>query len=231
MDTTAENLLKGMEELSSLFKARMTEFERSLQPSAAKEASPTVKSLAAEYSSFKAFVWKSLNIIKSQVDLVIAGLDRLDTHSRRKVLLLHGINEDNSEDVAKKTLEIFSDQMKLSLGADVIEVCHRLGVKKNNARPVLIRFTTLEHRRQVWNSKTALKGSKVSVSEFLTKTRQEVFVAARGHFGIKRCWTADGTIVILLPNNSRKKILSMGELRQVIDMFPQRSKDASRKEV
>jgi hypothetical protein len=231
MDTTAENLLKGMEELSSMFKARMTEFERSLQPSTAKEASPTVRSLAAEYSSFKTFVWKSLNILKSQVDLVMAGLDRLDMHSRRKVLLFHGITEDNKEDVTNKILAIFSGQMNLPLSTNAIEVCHRLGANKKGARPVLVRFSTSEQRRQVWKSKTSLKGSKVSVSEFLTKARQEVFVAARGHFGVSKCWSADGTIVILLPDNSRRKIFTMGELRQLIDMYPQRMTEAIRKKI
>jgi hypothetical protein len=230
MDTTAEYLLKGMEELSSMFKARMTEFERSLQPSATKEASPTVRSLAAEFSTFKTFVWKSLSILKSQVDLVMVGLDRLDMHSRRKVLLFHGIAEDNKEVVIDKILSILSGQMNLSLSADAIEVCHRLGANKTGARPVLVRFSIFEHRRQVWKSKTSLKGSKVSVSEFLTKARQEVFVAARGHFGVSKCWSADGTIVILLPDNSRRKIFTMGELRQMIDVHP-RVKEAIRKKV
>lgn len=221
MDITAGQLLKGLEELTSLFNNRMSEFERSLQQPGAKESSPTIKSLAAEYNSFKSFVCKSLTLLKSQIELVFMGLDRLDAHSRRKVLLFHGIKEDADEDVLAKVVAVLSTQMQMStLQSKDIDLCHRLGPKKGSARPVLVRFSSLMHCRDVWKNKTALKGSKVTVSEFLTKVRQEVFVAARQHFGVKRCWSADGVIVVLLPDKTRKKIFSMGELRSLMVQNP-----------
>lgn len=77
MDNTAEQLLKGMEELSTMFSSRMGEFDRNLQQPGSTAPGSTVKSLSAEFSSFKTFVWKSLGILKSQVDLFVLGLDRM----------------------------------------------------------------------------------------------------------------------------------------------------------
>lgn len=221
METPVEQLLKSMEELSSMFTTRMGEFEKNLTQPGSTVPNLTVKALATEFNAFKTFVWKSLGILKSQVELVALGLDRLETQSRRKVLLFHGIKEDKEEDVLKKILHILSSQMKVSdANSNAIESCHRLGVKRDSARPILVRFCNGQLRSHVWKAKTALKGSKITLTEFLTKSRQEVFIAARNHFGMKRCWSADGVIVILLPDKSRIKISSLPELKQLISQHP-----------
>lgn len=214
-----------------MFTDRMSEFEKNLQQPGAKETNTTVRSLAAEFSSFKTFAWKSLGMLKSQIELLVQGLDRMDTHSRRKVLLFHGIEEDKDEDVVAKTLAIITNQMRLpSIDEKCLETCHRLGTKKQSGqRPVLVRFTLMQHRTSVWKTKTALKGSKLTLTEFLTKSRQDVFVAARSHFGVKKCWSSEGTIVILLPDNTRMKIYTMAELQHLAAKWPsKRTTEASR---
>lgn len=217
MDSPVEQLVKSMDELSSMFNTRMAEFEKNLQQPGSVAPNPTVKALAAEFYTFKTFVWKSLGLLKSQVELVANGLDRLETQSRRKILLFHGIKEDKDEDALKKIMKILTSQMKLSdLKPDTIESCHRLGVKKESARPILVRFTNMQARSIAWKAKTMLKGTKTTVTEFLTKTRQDIFVAARSHFGMKKCWSADGIIVILLPDKSRVKVTSLSELKNLM---------------
>ena len=221
MDTPVEQLLRSMSELSSMFSSRMGEFEKNLSQPSTTAPTPTLKALTADFHTFKAFVWKTLGLLKSQVELVILNIDRLETHSRRKVLLFHGIKEEKDEDILQKTIEILSRHMKLpEVKSASIESCHRLGTKKDSARPVIIRFTSLKIRSNVWNAKTSLKGTKITMTEFLTKSRQEVFLAARKHFGIRKCWSADGMIVILLNNKSRVKISSVPELKRLIEQNP-----------
>lgn len=214
--------MKSIHELSSLFNSRMGEFEKNIQQPG---ANTTVKSLTADFYTFKSFVWKTIGMLKSQVELLHISFDRLEMHSRRKVLLFHGVKEDVGEDTCKKVSVILSDQLKLSgISNEAFESCHRLGAKRNTARPILVRFTTVHLRSMVWKAKTALKGSKTSISEFLTKPRQDVFVAARAHFGMKRCWSADGVIVVLLPDKNRKKIVSLAELKLLTSQY---TKDSS----
>ncbi|CAH2087480.1 unnamed protein product [Euphydryas editha] len=226
MESTAEKLVNSFAELSSRFDARMAEFEKNLQQPSSSVPNPTVKALAAEFYAFKTFIWNSLGLLKSQVELVASGLDRLETHSRRKILLFHGVKEDKDEDASKKILTLLTSQMKLTnIKPDAIELCHRLGMKKESARPILVRFTNMQARSMVWMAKTLLKGTKTTVTEFLTKTRQGVFVAARNHFGMKKCWSADGVVVILLPDKSRVKVTSLLELKKFTTQFSKTDKN------
>ena len=221
MDTPVDQLLRSMDELSTMFSSRMGEFEKSLSQPCSTASTPTVKALTAEFHTFKAFVWKTLSLLKSQVELVAFGMDRLDTHSRRKVLLFHGIKEEKDEDVVRKTMDVIHRHMKLSdVGSATIESCHRLGARKDSARPVLVRFSSLQVRSNVWKAKTSLKGTKITLTEFLTKSRQEVFVAARKHFGLRKCWSADGMVVILLGDKSKVKICTLSELKLIIQQNP-----------
>lgn len=223
MDTAG--VTETIQDLTSVFHNRMEEFEKALHQHTASSVPgaqlQTVKALAADYQQFKTFVVKALNTLKMQLELLNSGMDRLETHSRRKVLLVHGLTEEPKENVPARVHEVLK-KMKLSqLRPECIETCHRLGAaKRDRARPVLLRFTTYGHRSAVWNAKTALKGTRVSVSEFLTKSRQTVFAAARKHFGVKNCWSSDGTIVVLLPDKSRRKITAMAELQNLQASFP-----------
>lgn len=99
---------------------------------------------------------------------------------------------------------------------DSLERCHRLGSKKDAARPILVRFSSIQLRARAWKAKTMLKGSKITLTEFLTKARQDLFVAARNHIELKKCWSADGVIIALLPNKKRAKIASSHELKKLI---------------
>lgn len=222
MDSSVELVLKTMEELSSSINSRMEEFEKHIPAIA--PSNPTVKTLNTEFFTFKTLVWKALSVLKAQVELLVLGLDRVETHSRRKVLLLHGVQEDPSEDIMQKTLEVLVDRMKLTgVNLDSFEACHRLGARKDTARPVLVRFSSLQLRARVWRAKTTLKGTKIKLSEFLTKARQNIFASARNHFGLRKCWSADGVIIVLLPDKTRAKITSSFELKQLIAKHPKSS--------
>jgi hypothetical protein len=186
-------------------------------------------SLLADYLAFKSMVWKTLGMLEAQLQLIVDNQDRLETHSRRKVLLFHGVAEVKDEDLLQTTLHTVNSCMKVSsTTSDSIEVCHRLRVKRDcKNRPVLVRFAGVQSRSAVWKAKTALKGSDISISEFLTKSRQEVFTAARGYFGRSQCWSTDGSIYILLADKSRAKVHTMSELKALQRRFPSGRKNTS----
>lgn len=222
MDAVNETL----QDLTSFFNSRMEDFEKALHQHTTSSVPgaqlQTVKALSADYLQFKAFVVKAVKALKMQLDLLHTGMDRLETHSRRKVLLLHGLPEDSKENIAVKVHEVLGVRMKLmQIRPECIEACHRLGTaNKERTRPVLVRFADYKSRSVVWKAKTALKGTRISMSEFLTKSRQNIFAAARKHFGIKNCWSSDGTIVVMLPDKSRRKITELGELHMLQTTFP-----------
>lgn len=223
-------LTKNMEDVVTMIESRMNNFDKALAStqsslqSPSSSASGSLSALASEFSTFKELVWKTLAMLRQQLQLLTKGFDEHEMHARRKVLLLHGLPEASDEQVEKSTCDVFHKHLKLlNIDSSSIDVCHRIGVKKDKPRPILVRFTTMKHKNLVWTSKTNLKGSGFTITEFLTKPRQELFVAARKHFGMKYCWTADGAVVIALPDKSRKKIANASELQALVEKFPQES--------
>ncbi|PZC73314.1 hypothetical protein B5X24_HaOG209704 [Helicoverpa armigera] len=211
-----------MEELSATFTSRMNTYEEELKNVTSNEAThKTIASLSRDFTEFKCLIWKTMSALKMQVELLTVGLDRHEMSSRRRVLLLHGLPEQKDEDHVSRAVAVLTEEMKLpSVSAGDIASCHRLGVDGSRTRPLLIRFQSHSLRSEVWRSKTALKGTGLVFSEFLTKPRHDAFVAARKHFGVKECWTSEGKILILLPDKSRRKIESPAELQQLIAQFP-----------
>lgn len=223
MDLYTE-LSKNMKDVVALVNTKILAFDTTLDEKLGKastSSSSDLSQLKSDYKDFKEFVWKTLSLLQRQIELLIAGYDKHESLSRRKILLFHGLQEENQEQLEDRIINVIHKHIKLpSIVHSDIQLCHRLGAKGDKPRPILVRFGVLKCRNQVWTSKSQLKGSGVTLSEFLTKPRQEVFVAARKHFGVGHCWSADGHIVVLLPDKNRKKIVSMTELLPLIEKYP-----------
>lgn len=216
-------LANNIAELEKMFSSRMCEYEDKLQKatSGGNPLHVDLDALSKDFTGFKSFVCQTLCHLRTQIELISLSLDHHETTMRRKVLLFHGIPEKANENLCVSVHNVITKQMKLSeVGMDSFDACHRLGGSEGKTRPVLVRFLHMEHRRLVWDSKTSMKGSGITISEFLTKSRHGVFIAARKHFSIRNCWSTEGKIVILTPDKSRRKIVSMGELRSLMVQFP-----------
>lgn len=225
------NLAANMEELAGSFDARMHHMESNIKKLSTTEAPhKDLESLSREFFDFKALIWKCMATMRSQLELLIQGLDRQETASRRKILLFHGIAESNETVVEDTIIKLLTDQFKISgILPNRLDACYRMGAITSKPRPVMVRFADYKLRSLVWNAKTLLKGTLVTVSEFLTKPRHDVFIAARKHFGIRRCWTSEGKIVVLLPDNKRRRIETASELKPLLAEFPSIQPDQNTK--
>lgn len=218
------SMSSNIEEIIRTFSTRMEEYDDKLQKlatSAANPSSPDLAVLTQDFLNFKSLVWKALALLKSQSECMALGLERHEAFMRKKVLLLHGIPEELNMTPVAKVTSIFCNQMGLAdFSSNCIETCYRLGNSKDKSRPILLRFRDLQYRQQIWENKTTLKGTGYTVSEFLTKSKHQVFMEARKHFGIKNCWSSDAKIIILLPDKTRSKVEMMSELKKLILRFP-----------
>lgn len=216
-------LATNMEEMAGAFDARMRHMETDLKKFTTGEqpSHKDLESLSREFIDFKKLIWKTMAMMKSQMELLVQGLDRQETASRRKVLLFHGIAESADTTVEKTILHLLTSQFKMSnISPDQLTACHRLGTNTSKPRPVIVRFAHYSLRNSVWNAKSSLKNTGITASEFLTKPRHDVFIAARKHFGMRQCWTTDGKIIILLPDNKRRRIETLSELKPLLTAFP-----------
>lgn len=204
---------------------KMTDFEVRLQK--ATSVSPIegtdLPILSRDFAQFKALVWKALSNIKAQTELLALGLDRHETFLRRKTLLIHGVAETKEEKLYEVVNKLVTHKMQVELTTNDLQTCQRLGPAaetRKKPRAILVRFRDLDSRRAAWDAKTLLKGTGITISEFLTKTRHKVFTEARQRFGIRNCWSADGRIIVLLPDKTRRRIESEAELLELIRLYP-----------
>lgn len=210
-------------EIMKMIESRMNDYDVKLQKLSpdTPEMQTDIATLSKDFAEFKASVWKMFSLIKSQMELLSLGLDRHEAYIRRKVILFHGIPEESNENSSSVITNTINTKMSVScISAKDIVACHRLGTNRGKPRPILVRFHEYQHRHLIWNNKTILKGSGITISEFLTVPRHRVFMEARKHFGISNCWTADSKIIILLPDKSRRKIEQRSDLLKVITQFP-----------
>lgn len=224
MDLYAK-LSSNLEELASSLDTRMQEHENKLKKLSNTDTAHVphkdLATLSCEFAEFKSLVWKTLGTMKKQLELLVQGLDRQESMSRRKVLLFHGIPESSDSSVEDTVATLLHSQFKMTTASpELFSACHRLGTNTSKPRPIMVRFASYRVRSEVWNAKTTLKNTGITVSEFLTKTRHEVFTAARKHFGIRRCWTSEGRVVILLSDNKRLRIEAMSELKPLLADHP-----------
>lgn len=224
----------NLEEITTFFNAKMAEFdEKILKLSSSSSAEVVdIKCLSQDFDNFKKFVWKALSLLKNQTELLSLSVERHEAFLRKNVLLLHGVPEDQNEKLISKVTNIFSQQMQMTESSNCqIEVCHRLGTQKGKDRPILIRFRELQQRDLVWANKTSLKGSSFTISEFLTKSKHQLFMEARKAYGVTKCWSSYGKIIIMLSDKSRVTIEQMADLRKLLLKHPNREteseKDAS----
>lgn len=193
----------------------MSQFEGELQQLSS--PSPDIANLASQFGTFKVFILQSLNNLQKQVEMLSQNVDHLEMHTRRKILLLHGLPEENDEDTAKVVVKLVTKQLKISnFNSEHIRRCHRMGQSESKKqRPILVKFNDLSMKNQIWFSKTHLKGSGITVSEFLTKMRHDLFLAARRKFGINKCWTRDGNVYVVSSEGVRTRVNTLGDLNSI----------------
>ncbi|XP_047031514.1 uncharacterized protein LOC124638555 [Helicoverpa zea] len=216
-------ILSIQKTLEESFNKKMTELGAQIQ--SAGTAKDTVAKVAEEFRTFRELMYSMLGLLRKQIHECAVQLDGMETRHRRKALLFQGLPEADKEDCSAVILDVLTGKLAFrSMTASSIKVAHRLGNPSNDhARPILVKFASLDVKAEIWRAKSGLKGTKISVKEFLTKDRQSIFARARQHFGMRSCWTQDGVIVIKAMDGSRHKVTTSSELNSLLLKFPKPS--------
>ncbi|KAJ0172275.1 hypothetical protein K1T71_012248 [Dendrolimus kikuchii] len=213
---------EAMTQLSATFAERMDTLESELHKGSA--TSTTTSALATDFYNFKTFIVKSLRALQEQIDLIQQSVDQVEMRSRRKILLLHGVPEKAQENTAAVVTSIISERLKLVNFTEThIRRSHRMGkpaVSGERPRPILFKLCDADDRSKVWFAKTQLKGTGITMSEFLTKRRHRLFTQARQRFGVRNCWTRDGTVYVLGSDGTKHRIEKLRDLDSLPSSSP-----------
>ncbi|KOB65227.1 Uncharacterized protein OBRU01_23022 [Operophtera brumata] len=215
-----EVMANSVKKLEVMFTQQMDEFKGRIDKTASPSRATTC-SLATEFSTFKDFIIGALQILQNQLQVISSEVDNIEMRSRRKILLLHGVPEANNEIISEVIVQTVVQKLKLDhFNKSAISRCHRMGraATTDKPRPILFKLLDTEVRNKVWFAKTDLKGTGITMSEFLTKSRHDTFMAARQRFGISKCWTKDGCVFVLAPDGLRHHISSQQDLDKMLQM-------------
>ncbi|XP_046959856.1 uncharacterized protein LOC124542759 [Vanessa cardui] len=210
-----ESIKHSIEDLTEHFNTRMAEFQKSLQGSI--PATSPNSNIAAQFNTFRVFVLSALEGLQMQVEILSKQYNQLEMRSRRKMLLFHGVPEDKKENLPVIVSGVISGHLKVpEFTIEKLSRCQRLGhSSRDKPRPILVKFRDVVLRNKIWYSKTSLKSTGVTLSEFLTKERHDLFMSARQKFGISKCWTKDGVVIVTGSDGKRHRIVTTAELNSI----------------
>lgn len=153
---------------------------------------------------------RSIEEKDKKINCLESKLDDLEQYSRRQCLRIFGIEESRQENTDQIAVEI-AEKVGVQLSVQDIDRSHRIGVRGERPRPIILKFTSYRKRSEVFKSKKALKGSGVTIREDLTKTRYNVLQAAINKYGFQSVWTMDGAIIIKV-GDTKRRITSLSEV-------------------
>lgn len=206
-----QNIKQTLDNLAEVFNSKMAEFQGNLDKADTKN--PTVTSVAADFNAFRTFMSSALECLQQQVACLTKQVDHIEVRSRRKMLLIHGVPEVEDEDTVALVVDLCRLRVKCNMTAADLRRCFRTGrPQTGRKRPILVHFCDATLRDKLWYTKTALKGSGIVISEFLTHPRHTAFMAARERFGVDKCWTNEGVIIVLDADGKRHRVTSLAEL-------------------
>ena len=131
--------------------------------------------------------------------------DELEQYSKNNRLRIYGLPEnDDQKALDTQVTEMLAE--KMGLQGIVPMNSYRIGTKKNNKiRTTIVVFESLKQKNLVYINKKKLKGSKVVITEELTKKRYDLLLLAKEKLGKNSVWTMDGKIYTKI-NNKKIKI-------------------------
>ena len=142
------------------------------------------------------FIEQNHDTLKQKCKRYEDEIDALEQYGRRNCLLLHGVPETEKERTDTVFCKTISEHLKLDIDHSVLDRSHRLGKPKQDGkpRPIIAKFARYNTRAAVFAAKKQLKGTKLLITESLTRRRVTVLNESIRKYGSRKVWTRDGEI-------------------------------------
>ena len=169
---------------------------------------------------------KEVVVTNSEAVEMKLKIDDLEQYGRRENLRIHGIKEEENEDVMMKVMETLK-LVNPEVAENMISRCHRIRRYKDNKttapRQIIVKFTTHRDKDKIYREKKKLSKvdgyQKVYITEDLTRIRHKLLTAAIQCTGRTGVTTNDGNIIIWRGNAPPTYITHPDDLKKV-DLQP-----------
>lgn len=173
---------------------------------------------------------KKIQTLQEENESNFLKLDELEQYTRKKSLEIHGVPESlgmSCEEVVKKLAE----QVDVSLDSKDIDITHRLQRRKNDTKPIIVKFISHKKKHEMYLARTKLKNvklgdildteeedlvsdlnwnAKLFINENLTNYRRRLFgnaLSLRKEKIIANTWSLDGKIFIKVKETDKPKLI------------------------
>lgn len=137
--------------------------------------------------------------IQGENEELYRKVDDLEQKLKLDQLRFYGVPESKNENLKSKIEEIFAS--KLAINKPNIQQCYRIGKQQQttNSKPrsVIIKFTNVHCRNDVFSRKKNLKGTNMVLGEDLVRSRFGLLTLAKEKLGPKKVWSHEGNILTM----------------------------------
>ena len=96
-----------------------------------------------------------VSFLKELIDLLEKKSDDSEQYSRRNCLLVHGVEEQEQENIDNMVLNVIKEHLDIELSVKDFDKPHRIGKSnsKSKRRPIIVKFISYNDRRESFNNK------------------------------------------------------------------------------
>lgn len=126
-------------------------------------------------------------------------IDDIEQKEKNNNVCIYGVPEELNETLCIKVPQLISDRTGLSLKQEDIIAVYRIGKPSENTqkpRPVILKLKWYDSKYSILKNCRKFKGTKVFISEDLTKARRKLLHDAKTTFGEKQVWIFNGHVFI-----------------------------------
>lgn len=150
---------------------------------------------------------------------LVSRVEELEQKIKLSQLRMYGVKEKKGENITDVVNNLLEEKGIVEQKGDIqIVSCYRIGTVKSGSkkpRPVILKFSAEYQRNIVFYNKKKLKGSKITLTEDLTKPRYNLLLKAKEEIGKENVWSQDGNICIKF-NGQKHVIKTELELQEFI---------------
>ena len=144
----------------------------------------------------------------------------LEQYGRRWNLRIFGIEEKGNEENCKQHIvDLCKTKLNITISENDIDAAHRVGARHDNRpRGIIVRFYRRTIRNTIIRARSALKGSRITVREDLTRLNAALLNRASNHPRVDRTWTWNGKVNALGKNGHRVVLTPSCDIDSVLDI-------------
>ena len=105
---------------------------------------------------------------QQEIERLQDTVEAMEQYSRRNCIIIHGLEQKQNEDTDQLAINFFKNRLKVNVDHRDLDRTHRL---PSANKPLIVKFARHNIKEKVYTDKTNLRGTKMLVTESLTRVR------------------------------------------------------------